>query len=671
VGAVETDITADLRRLFGHPGFRPGQREAVDAILAGRDVLAVMPTGSGKSLCYQLPALLAPGVTLVVSPLIALMQDQYGALRNRGIDEVEMLTSAMSPEAVTAAVERIRAGTARLVYVAPERFTSARFLEAIAEAGVARLAVDEAHCLSEWGHDFRPDYLRLADVRERLGSPPTIALTATATRRVAADIATALRLRDPVMPRTGFDRPNLMLAVVPVAGDRDKPRVLSSLLHAPDALPAVVYCGRRRTCEEVADALSAGGLRAAAYHAGLDGVRRSATLTAFLAGELDVVCATTAFGMGIDKPDVRSVVHWSLPPSPEEYYQQAGRAGRDGLPARCTLLYARRDKGLVVHFINRARLAPGDLAAAHAAAAERADGRGVFRLREADIGIDEPRIALAVLERAGALELFPAPAGSAAGRVADARLSKRHLAAAVVAGRRVERRRWDRLSAIDAYATGGTCRRSALLGYFSDESSNVAPARCCDVCGAAVVRLPDGDAPMPVHAAAVDAPSAVLGAVDETGGRVGRTRIVQILRGSRGRALVAAGHDRLGSYGILAALSADDVLRAVDALIDSGALELTGGPYPLVRRPSAAQAATARDAELRVQVRALGRPGAEDGIPFLARVLAAAEDPELRALAARSLGVVGGERAAAALRAAAPDHDAGVADAVRLALTGT
>jgi ATP-dependent DNA helicase RecQ len=671
VGAVETDITADLRRLFGHPGFRPGQREAVEAILAGRDVLAVMPTGSGKSLCYQLPALVAPGVTLVVSPLIALMQDQHGALRNRGIDGVEMLTSAMSQDAVAAAVEHIRAGSARLVYVAPERFTSARFLAAIAEAGVARLAVDEAHCLSEWGHDFRPDYLRLADVRERLGSPPTIALTATATPRVADDIAAALRLQDPVTPRTGFDRPNLTFAVVPVSGDRDKPRVLSSLLHAPDALPAVVYCGRRRTCEEVAEALSAGGLRAAAYHAGLDGERRTATLTAFLGGALDVVCATTAFGMGIDKPDVRSVVHWALPQSPEEYYQQAGRAGRDGLPARCTLLYAKRDKGLIVHFIQRARLAPTDLTAVHAAAAARADERGVFRVREAELGIDEPRVALAVLERAGALELFPAPAGSAAGRIADARLSKRHLAAAVVAGRRVERRRWDRLAAIDGYATEGGCRRAALLRYFSDEPSGVPPDRCCDVCGAAVVRLPDAATPRPLPAVDVDAPALVLRAVDETGGRVGRTRIVQILRGSQGRALVAAGHDRLETYGTLAALSADDVLREVDSLIGSGALELTGGPYPLVRRPAGAQAATARDAELRAQVRALGAPGAEEGVPFLARVLAAAEDPELRSLAARSLGIVGGERAAAALRAATPDHDAGVAEAVRLALAGS
>ena len=238
----------------------------------------------------------------------------------------------------------------------------------------------------------------------------------------------------------------------------------------------------------------------------------------------------------------------------------------------------------------------------------------MFRVREADLGIDEPRVALAVLERAGALELFPAPAGSAAGRIADARLSKRHLAAAVVAGRRVERRRWDRLAAIDGYATEGGCRRAALLRYFSDEPSSVPPDRCCDVCGAAVVRLPEAATPRPLPAADVDAPALVLRAVDETGGRVGRTRIVQILRGSQGRALVAAGHDRLDTYGTLAALSADDVLREVDSLIGSGALELTGGPYPLVRRPAGAQAATARDAELRAQVaRARERPAPRRG----------------------------------------------------------
>jgi ATP-dependent DNA helicase RecQ len=233
--------------------------------------------------------------------------------------------------------------------------------------------------------------------------------------------------------------------------------------------------------------------------------------------------------------------------------------------------------------------------------------------------------------------------------VADPRLSKRHLAAAVIAGRRVERRRWDRLAAIDAYASGTGCRRSALLRYFSGEMSSVPADQCCDVCGAAIVRLPDAEAPAPSPIAGIDPTTAVLHAVDETGGRVGRTRIVQILRGSRGRALVAAGHDRLGSYAVLPAHSAEQVLATVDSLIDSGALELTGGPYPLVRRAAGSRAATARDAELREQVRALGTPGAEDGVAFLARVLSAADDPELRALAAESLERIGGERAAAAL----------------------
>jgi ATP-dependent DNA helicase RecQ len=669
------DAAAGLRQLFGFSEFRPGQREAVDAVIAGRDVLAVMPTGSGKSLCYQLPALLSDGVTLVVSPLIALMEDQYAALRNRGLEGVEMLTSSMSPEAVEAALRRIGDGEARLVYVAPERFSSRRFLDAIGAVGVARLAVDEAHCLSEWGHDFRPDYLRLADVRERLGSPPTIALTATATGRVSKDIVAALRLRDPVMPRTGFDRPNLAFSVVPVAGDHAKPATLMRLLQAPGALPAVVYCGRRRTCEEVAEALVAGGIKAAVYHAGLAGGRRTATLDAFLAGDLDVVAATTAFGMGIDKADVRSVVHWALPASPEEYYQQAGRAGRDGEPARCTLLYSPRDKGLIVYFINRAKLDGGDLEAVHSSLAGVADAGGVFRAAERTLPCEEPRAAVAALERAGALELFPAPMGTYAGRLADTRLSRRHLAAAMIASKRVERQRWDRLKAIDAYATSDGCRREALLGYFGDRPSEPKPDPCCDRCGWApvlgvetVAREPVRPARLPSGAGVEDA---VLAAVDDTGGSVGRTRLSQILRGASGKALRAAGHDALPSYGALAGMTDHDVLDQLDRLIASGVLEKTDGYYPLVRRPTAAprrSAATARDAALREQIADLGRRRDRDGVAFLARVLAAAERDDQRALAAAALGEIGDPRARPALTAALDDSSADVRRAAAAAV---
>ncbi len=674
--ASAVDAPAGLQRLFGYAEFRPGQREAIDAVLSGRDVLAVMPTGSGKSLCYQLPALLCDGVTLVVSPLIALMEDQHAALRNRGLEGVEMLSSSMAPGAVDAALRRIGEGAARLVYVAPERFSSRRFLDAIGAARVARLAVDEAHCLSEWGHDFRPDYLRLADVRERLGSPPTIALTATATSRVSKDIVSALRLRDPVMLRTGFDRRNLAFGVVPVAGDHAKPAMLMRLLGTPGSLPAVVYCGRRRTCEEVTEALAAAGIRAAAYHAGLSGERRSATLDAFLSGELEAVAATTAFGMGIDKPDVRSVVHWALPASPEEYYQQAGRAGRDGEPARCTLLYSPRDKGLIVFFINRAKLEGGDLSGLHRRLAEAADANGVFRVAERDVPAEEPRAAVAALERAGALELFPAPMGTFAGRLADAKLSRAHLAAALVAGKRVERQRWDRLKAIDGYAASDRCRRETLLRYFGDAPAHPLPEPCCDRCGwkpvAGEDTLPVATPAMPTRrGVAVDAEAAILQAVDETAGAVGRTRLSQILRGSAGRALRAAGHDALGSYGALAGMTDSDVLGRIDRMIAAGSLEKTEGFYPLVRRPAAAPrraAATAREAALQAQIADLGRRRDREGVPFLARVLAAAEREDQRRLAAVALGEIGDERARQDLVSALDDPSDDVRRAAAAAL---
>jgi len=573
VGVTTEDLAGDLHRLFGFEGFRPGQIDAIEGTMAGRDVLAIMPTGSGKSLCYQLPALLGDGVTLVVSPLIALMQDQSSALRARGHEGIEMIASIMSGEEVAAALRRIAAGDARLVYVAPERFSSRRFLEAIGEAGVTRLAIDEAHCLSEWGHDFRPDYLRLADVRERLGTPPTMALTATATPRVARDIVTALGLRDPVMARTGFDRPNLFFEVLHVAGAAGKPRMLLAHLRDRARLPAVIYCGRRKTCEEVAAHLLGDGISAAPYHAGLPARERTETLEQFLAGGLDAVCATTAFGMGIDKPDVRSVVHWTIPSSPEEYYQQAGRAGRDGLPAICTLLYSASDKGLIAYFIERARLSEADLERVHRELAHWADGGGVFTVAESALAVDEPRVAVAVLERAGALELFPARAGTVSGRLASPQLSGAHRAAAMVAMKRHENVRWDRLRAVDRYATGEDCRRASLLGYFGDTPLLRPDDQCCDNHGQRE-RMP----------LAVDERAAVLQAVDETRGSVGRTRLTQILRGGRARDLLAAGHHRLDTHAQLAHRTEAHVLGVIDGMIAEGTLEKTDGRYPVVRR---------------------------------------------------------------------------------------
>jgi RecQ family ATP-dependent DNA helicase len=341
----------ELLKELGYAEWRDGQREAVVAALEGRDSLIVMPTGGGKSLCYQLPGLASEELTIVVSPLIALMRDQWGKLTAQG-QRVAMITSGMDEWEVTEALEMVR-GDARIVYCAPERFASNVFLEALACREVDLIAVDEAHCVSEWGHDFRPDYLRLPQVVERLGRPTVMACTATATVPVAREIASRFGMREPLQIRAGFDRPNLSFDVVALEGNGSKARrqaLLEAGLKDPANLPAIVYCGTRKQTEEVAGDLRDAGVAAVAYHAGLDPDHRSAIQERFMATDSGVICATNAFGMGVDKPDVRSVWHVTIPTSVEAYYQEAGRGGRDGLPSRAVMLALKADLGRLVRF---------------------------------------------------------------------------------------------------------------------------------------------------------------------------------------------------------------------------------------------------------------------------------------------------------------------------------
>jgi len=331
-----------LRTAFGHLAFRPGQEQVVRAVLDGHDVLAVMPTGSGKSLGYQLPALLLPGLTLVVSPLIALMKDQVDELGRKGI-EAAALHSLQTPEERRRSLHAARTGALRLLYVAPERFASAGFDRLLGELSVARFAVDEAHCVSEWGHDFRPDYRLLAAAASRCkrsdggdGRPPVIAFTATATREVRSDITALLGLEDPLLFVAGFDRPNLFLDVRRVSGEIEKREILPGLVGTRRAL---VYTSTRKSAERAAEALRAARVPAEAYHAGREEADRTRAQEAFADGSLRVVCATNAFGMGIDRPDVEVVVHFEIPGSLEAYYQEIGRAGRDGRHADATLLW--------------------------------------------------------------------------------------------------------------------------------------------------------------------------------------------------------------------------------------------------------------------------------------------------------------------------------------------
>jgi ATP-dependent DNA helicase RecQ len=482
-GPLEPDA---LLAHIGLAGFRPGQREAVQAALDGRDSLVVMPTGGGKSLCYQLPGLARPGLTVVVSPLIALMADQLRRLTADGHPAV-MVASGMAEEEARSAYDDLRSGHARIVFCSPERFASPGFVALLEQRGVDLFVIDEAHCLSEWGHDFRPDYLRLPAAIQRLGRPPVMAATATATEAVASEIVGRLELRDPVMIRSGFDRPNLSFDVVAFEGKGTKDGKRGLLLGAlsdPELRPAIVYCGTRKDCEEVAGLLRGDGIRAEHYHAGLQTDQRSAVQAGFMHGDLEVIVATNAFGMGVDKADVRLVCHWAMPTSVEAYYQEAGRGGRDGAPARALLLASRADLSRLIHFNEQRAVEPDAVQAYHRRLAARADARSVVEMDAPDD--DTGRIALAIVERAGGATLSPIGGGRLA--VTVHRQLDEHAVRHIC--RESVDRGWRAYRAIERYAFGDSCRRRTLLDHFGDRTDGAPIGRCCDVCDPALELAP-------------------------------------------------------------------------------------------------------------------------------------------------------------------------------------
>ncbi|HEU0301260.1 MAG TPA: RecQ family ATP-dependent DNA helicase [Longimicrobium sp.] len=346
------DARAVLRRYWGYLDFRPGQDQAIRNVLSGGDSLTIMPTGGGKSLCYQVPGTMLPGVTLVVSPLISLMKDQVDALQAAGVPAT-FINSTLPAGEMAARMDAARSGEIKLLYVAPERFDADGFRRRLADIPVSLLAVDEAHCVSEWGHDFRPSYLRLREVRKLLGGPPVAALTATATPEVRADIVRQLGLREPAVLVTGFDRRNLVWHVLQAKNDSEKDRLLLRLLKGREG-SAIIYASTRKAVDALTGMLNGMGTPAVGYHAGLPDRDRKRIQDEFMSGKVRVVVATNAFGMGIDKPDVRVVIHYNLPGNLEAYYQEAGRAGRDGGPADCVLLHAHKDKFTHEYFIKSA-----------------------------------------------------------------------------------------------------------------------------------------------------------------------------------------------------------------------------------------------------------------------------------------------------------------------------
>ncbi len=591
------DPEGALSELFGFESFRPGQAEAVGAVIGPhppRDVLVVMPTGSGKSLCYQLPALMRADLTLVVSPLVSLMQDQVQAIERVAPGYVGLVNAQQDAATNRRTLERAARGDLRLLYVAPERFSSPGFLERIRQARIGLFVVDEAHCVSQWGHDFRPDYFRLADAARWLGAEAIVASTATATPQVAADIVARLGLRDPVRVSTGFDRPNLSFAVVRCANKPAVHRGIAAALAEPGALPGIVYAGTRADSERLAAQLGSElGVEAITYHAGLPRDARAEAQRRFMAGEAPVVVATNAFGMGIDKADVRTVCHESVPSSLEAYYQEAGRAGRDGQPARCLVFATGKDKGLHVFFIERSTVEDGDIkAVASRIVGAAQDGR--YALETGSLGRDEEAVRAIVghLAQAGVIQPWPSSPDVLKGRITG-EWDGRTLALCRSSAQEGTRVRWRQYRSVWAWVEGDRCRREGILRHFGDRAEPAPSGPCCDVCDPSIapalpapperraVRRPAQLAHRPAaegETGALD--EAILDVVASAEPEVGRTRAVEILRGGRSKVVQKYSYDGLPHYGAWSHLAGPAVLERVDALIEAGTLRSTGGRFP-------------------------------------------------------------------------------------------
>ncbi|HEX4454833.1 MAG TPA: RecQ family ATP-dependent DNA helicase [Kofleriaceae bacterium] len=524
-----------LRDVFGHDAFRYGQGEAVEALLADGDALVLLPTGAGKSLCYQVPAIVrarrGEGTTIVISPLIALMNDQVSALAARGV-AVAALHSQCDESARAETIGRLMRGELALLYVSPERAVQAGFKRLLGRARIAMIAIDEAHCVSQWGHDFRPEYMRLAELRAvaELATAPMIALTATATPRVLAEITHALELRKPTLIRGDFRRPNLAFEVLEIgAGGGGNQARLAATISALEraglrqrtgAGRAIVYCSTRKTAEEVAASLKHAGFAAGHYHAGRTALARERAQSGFSVGRMRVLVATNAFGMGVDYPDVRVIVHFQAPGSVEAYYQEAGRAGRDGAPAHCLLLFG-----------------AGDL---------------MTQRRIAQHGATGKRLAL--LEES--------------------------------------------LSAVAAYATVWTCRQRMLCAHFIGTDDNQPACGLCDACLDPAGEARPEPAPAAAVLGSAQQ-QIILAAIAAHGRAVAKGTLAKALRGSEAKPVVVHGLDRLAQHGALEAFAEADIAATIESMVQDRRLVRRGRKYPTVAVAGPAKARAPRTANAR------------------------------------------------------------------------
>ena len=592
-----------LQQHFGFSGFLDGQEEVIAEIVAGRDGLVVMPTGGGKSLCFQVPALCFSGVTLVISPLIALMKDQVDALVARGIGAT-VINSTLSWPEQKERLDGMRKGNYKLVYVAPERFRAESFLNALAGVEVSLFAVDEAHCLSQWGHDFRPDYLRLGRALEKLGHPQCIAFTATATPIVREDITSVLGLRDPFEQVSGFSRPNLSLTITAVDNASQKNERLKAVVAAHRT--GIVYCATRKKVEAVSETLASWGIKCVAYHGGMSDQERERAQEVFIQRKADVAVATNAFGMGIDRADVRFVIHYEVPGSVEAYYQEAGRAGRDGESAVCELLFNYADTRTQEFFIEGANPTAAVIRSIYQYLLNEGDKDfEIHRTLEEIAENSEVKnsmavgSALTVLARAGYIERFDVPGRRMRGtRLLKPEVLARQIQLDEAAIEEKDRRDREKLKAMVEMCYSRTCRQRWILSYFGEAGEG--DCGCCDICreeGSGESRPPSPEEEIVVRKALSGVARMSRRTADGWEGRYGRGRIVQMLCGSRSQEILTVGLDQLSTYGILKDKGVGFLNALMRSLTDAGLVQTVSGEFPLLTLTASGDAVMRGDAK--------------------------------------------------------------------------
>ena len=580
---MKSDLQDKLKKYFGFSSFRPGQEESIQSLLSGKHTVSVLPTGSGKSLIFQLAALYFPGISLVVSPLIALMKDQVDSLERHGISAT-FINSSISFSEQNIRLRGVANNKYRIVYVAPERLRNSRFLEALRGIKVSLLAVDEAHCISEWGHDFRPDYLHIAKFREEIGFPITVALTATATPQVQTDISRLLKLDKPILIVNGFNRPNLVLTVRHVLDAIHRYSVLQQALLSISDGATIIYTGTRRDTEEVAEFVSSElGLRANYYHAGLDNEKRTQIQNDFILKKISVIVATNAFGMGIDRQDVRQVIHFSMPGSLESYYQEAGRAGRDGLPAKAMLLYHRGDRSLQEYFIRNSTISKEELLKIYNALNTNnhreivITGEKLSKLTE--LNEIKIRVGLSTLEQFGIVDRQ--------GDEGSQMILKKNnwcderIIHAVLRFNKLQSIKEKQLQSMIHYAESDLCRRKIILNYFGDKSY-LAVDVCCDNCiGRKAIQK--SSTVVETDADLIDPSLIILETIQQIKNGVGIVKIAQILRGSKNKEIINSKLDTHPQYGKLSGIAFRSIREMVEQLIKEQYIKVIGGDFPILQ----------------------------------------------------------------------------------------